>query len=89
MSDPTDEPRSIPPAADDTPALPRPIQEELARQLRGTYQTVSEKPAYLGDPALPPQFEEPVRKLARSIKAHDEGVEAVRRALDAEDDERV
>lgn len=34
--------------------LPRPVQEHLARQLRATYVETLEKPAYLGDPALPP-----------------------------------
>jgi hypothetical protein len=33
------------------------VQEHLARQLRATYLEMQDKPAYLGDPALPPEFD--------------------------------
>jgi hypothetical protein len=44
--------------------LPRPVQEHLARQLRATYVETLEKPAYLGDPALPPAFDDHLNRLA-------------------------
>lgn len=72
----------------DDPALPPPVQEHLAQQLRAAYQETAEKPAFLGDPSLPPELEEKVEKLAereRTIvreKAHAIGTEAVEAALE-------
>lgn len=70
-----------------TAPLPSPVQEHLAQQLRATYQVMSEKPAFLGDPVLPPEFdrhiarlEERERKDVRE-KAHNLGIEAVEAAL--------
>jgi hypothetical protein len=69
-------------------SLPRPIQEHLGLQLRTSYNTVTaEKPAYLGDPAVPLEFELQLQRLEASErrkireKAHDRGVEAVAQAL--------
>ena len=69
-------------------ALPRPLQEHLAQQLRSTYQTVSEKPAFLGDPAIPVEFEHHLQRLEevetgrRREKVHTQAVEAVKSALE-------
>jgi hypothetical protein len=67
--------------------LPPPVQEHLAQQLRATYQVMAEKPAFLGDPMLPPQFDRHINELesrersAVREKAHNLGVEAVEAAL--------
>ena len=90
-----DRARAVPPA--DAPggspdqagaALPRPIQELLGKQLRTTYSAETpDKPAYLGDPVLPIEFELLLQRLEASERqryramAHDQGVEAVERAL--------
>jgi hypothetical protein len=76
------------PAAEKTAVLPPPIQEHLAQQLRAAYEETAEKPAFLGDTALPPEIEHKVEQIAereRSIvrqKAHDLGTEAVEAALE-------
>jgi hypothetical protein len=61
-------------------SLDEPVRERLGRELRAAY-SVDDKPAFLGDPALPPAFDEPVRRLHQSRKAHETGVAAVERAL--------
>lgn len=67
--------------------LPPPVQEHLAQQLRAAYQETAEKPAFLGDPALPPELERKVAEIANREreavreKAHHVGVEAVEAAL--------
>ena len=64
------------------------MQEHLAQQLRAAYQETTEKPAFLGDPALPPAIEHTVERIAereRAIvreKAHELGTEAVEAALE-------
>ncbi|HZB37582.1 MAG TPA: hypothetical protein VE443_06235 [Beijerinckiaceae bacterium] len=68
-------------------ALPPPVQEHLGQQLRATYQQITEKPAFLGDPALPPRFEHHIQQIENReraeirVRAHDLGVEAVEAAL--------
>jgi hypothetical protein len=72
----------------ENPALPPPVQEHLAQQLRAAYQETTEKPAFLGDPTLPPEIEHKVEQIAereRMIvreKAHELGTEAVEAALE-------
>ncbi len=67
--------------------LPRPVQEHLARQLRATYYERQDKPAFVGDPALPPAFDEPLYRLRvheharESRRAGECGLAAVRAAL--------
>ncbi|HYF56563.1 MAG TPA: hypothetical protein VEA41_20080 [Salinarimonas sp.] len=56
-------------------------RERLGRELRTALDADEAKPAFLGDPALPPDFDEPVRRLHRARKAHETGVAAVERAL--------
>jgi hypothetical protein len=63
-------------------ALPKPIQEHLGRQLRSAYNAQAEKPAFLGDPVVPPQFERLIRRIEVSEKVREIGVEAVRQALE-------
>ena len=68
--------------------LPRPLQEHLAQQLRSTYQATAEKPAFLGDPAVPAEFEQHLQRLEavergrRREKVHNEAIEAVKTALE-------
>ncbi len=61
--------------------LEAPVKEHLGRELRAAYGTVEPKPGFLGDPALPPEFDDPVRRLHQSHKAHETGVAAVEQAL--------
>ena len=44
--------------------LPRPVQDHLGRQLRATYFETQDKPAYLGDPALPIEFDQYLHRLS-------------------------
>ena len=67
-------------------ALSRPLQEHLARELRAEYQLVADKPAFLGDPALPVEFEIQLNRLDRRERVHERGVEAVKAALEIEDE---
>jgi hypothetical protein len=62
-------------------ALPRPIQEHIGRQLRSAYNADAQRPAYLGDPAVPPQFERLIRRIELGEKVHELGVAAVADAL--------
>jgi hypothetical protein len=73
--------------------LPRPLQEHLGQQLRTTYHELAPKPAFLGDPAIPPEFEHHLQRLETREKIHNQGVEAVKAALEdldiaAPEDER-
>jgi len=76
------------PAAEKTAPLPPPVQEHLAQQLRAAYQETTEKPAFLGDTALPPEIEHTVGRIAEREcmivreKAHELGTEAVEAALE-------
>jgi hypothetical protein len=69
-------------------SLPRPLQEHLARELRSTYHATEEKPAFLGDPAIPVEFEyqlqrlEAVEKVRHTEKVHNQAIEAVKSALE-------
>ena len=80
-----DDPK-LPPPRDDPDhdaALPRPVQEHLARQLRAEYHRTEDKPAFLGDPAVPAVFDEPLRRLEETEREriHERAVEAVEAAL--------
>lgn len=61
--------------------MARPIQEHLAQQLRTTYHEMADKPAFLGDPVVPPQFDQHIQRLEIREKAHDRGIQAVKAAL--------
>lgn len=62
--------------------LPRPLQEDLGRQLRTAYQALADKPAFLGDPALPPQFDRQIQRLETRERVRRRGLQAVERALE-------
>lgn len=61
--------------------LARPIQDHLAQQLRTAYHAMSDKPAFLGDPVVPAQFDQHIQRLEIREKAHDRGIQAVKAAL--------
>ena len=62
--------------------LPREVQEHIGQQLRTEYDAVAEKPTYLGDPAIPEQFDWHLARLETRERAHTRAVEAVERALE-------
>lgn len=70
-------------------ALPRDVQEHLGQQLRTEYDVVAEKPAFLGDPAIPEQFDWHIMRLETRERAHNQAVEAVERALEDIVSERI
>jgi len=72
-------------ADEDEAGLPRPVQEHIGRQLRTAYNTLEQKPAFLGDDALPSAFEPHILRLMNRETLRDRGVEAVRRALERDD----
>ena len=68
--------------------LPRTLQEHLAQKLRSAYHELAEKPAFLGDPAIPVEFEyhlarlEAIEKGRHMEKVRNHGLEAVKSALE-------
>ena len=68
-------------ASRDGAALPRAIQEHLGRRLRTELHIEAEKPSFLGEPSLPPQFETLVRKIEAGENGERQGYEAVKRAI--------
>ena len=79
-------PDAAPPVHGDEPgdaALPRPVQEHLARQLRAEYHRTEDKPAFLGDPAVPVIFEEHLHRIEEKEREiiGERGLEAVEAAL--------
>jgi hypothetical protein len=75
----------------ETTGLDKTIQELIGQKLRSEYNAIADKPAYLGDPMLPPEMEDQITKLGITIRAHETGIEAVEEALKnigaADDDE--
>lgn len=63
------------------PPLPADVREHIGRRLRSTYTVEADKPAFLGDAAIPPQFERYVRELERGERSGREGLRAVSQAL--------
>jgi hypothetical protein len=90
----TSDERDDPPHDGEAPeaTLPRPVQEHLARQLRAAYVETQDKPAFLGDPALPPAFDEHLYALRASETARERerastsGLSAVSTALESLDE---
>lgn len=69
------------------PKLSRDVQEHLGRRLRTEFRVEAEKPAYLGESTVPPQFEPLVRRLEAGARGERQGYEAVKRAIvDGQDD---
>lgn len=48
----------------DKATLPQDVRQYLGQKLRATYLERQEKPAYLGDPALPRTFDEQIYRLS-------------------------
>jgi hypothetical protein len=68
--------------ADQPPVvLDKTVQDHLGQKLRAAYAETEDKPAYLGDPALPPELEQKVHELEKSAEVHEKGVAAVEDAL--------
>jgi hypothetical protein len=56
--------------------------DHLGRPLRNTLTVDAEQPAYLGDPAIPPEFADTLQRVKESVELREHGVEAVRATLD-------
>ena len=69
----------------DRASLPNEVREHLGRKLRATLTETGDKPAYLGDDGLPPQFTGYIRRLRDQERGAEKGVEAVRQALGLDD----
>ncbi len=65
----------------DGAALPRDVQEALGRRLRTELRVEAEKPRFLGESSVPPQFEPLVRRLEAGERGERQGYEAVKRAI--------
>jgi hypothetical protein len=69
-------------------ALSREVREHLGRKLRSELRVEAEKPAFLGDDALPPQFAGLVHQLQRREMSSHKGVDVLRKEFGLpEDDE--
>ncbi len=55
--------RSAPSYRSNTPSLPANIQDHLGRMLRAEYYERGDKPRFLGDPALPLEFDPYLQRL--------------------------
>jgi hypothetical protein len=69
------------------PPLPRSVQEHLGQKLRADYYERGDKPKYLGDPALPIEFDpylyrlEQKERASRIMRIREHGATAVAAAL--------
>jgi len=61
--------------------LDKPVQEHLGKELRGIYNVVADKPAYLGESPLPAALETQLDRLNRRLTASEQGAAAVDAAL--------
>jgi hypothetical protein len=71
--------------------VPGEILDHLGRQLRNSLSSESEQPTYLGDPAIPPAFDETLQRLKKSVELREQGIEAVRatfESINLEDEEK-
>ncbi len=74
-------------ARSNVPPLPRSVQEHLGQTLRADYYERSDKPRYLGDPALPLEFDpylyrlEQKERALRIVRIRENGAKAVADAL--------
>ena len=69
------------------PKLPEDVREYLGRRLRAEFRLESDKPAFLGDDTLPPQFAKLVRQIERREISLQKGLEAIRREFGLPDPE--
>lgn len=68
-------------------ALSREVREHLGRKLRAELSVEAEKPAFLGDDAVPPQFAGLVHRIQRREMSSQKGLDAIRQEFGlAEDD---
>src|SRR5262245_16551658 len=67
--------------SDPAAVLDKAVQDLLGQKLRAAYAETEERPAYLGDPALPPELEDKLLELEKAEEVHEKGVEAVKDAL--------
>jgi hypothetical protein len=70
------------------PALDKTVRDHLGQKLRAAYAVAEDKPAYLGDPALPPELEHKLLEVEKAVEVHEKGIEAVKEALGAPDPAR-
>jgi hypothetical protein len=74
-------------ARHNVPPLPHSVQEHLGQMLRADYYERAEKPRYLGDPALPLEFDpylyrlEQKERALRIMRVREQGTQAVANAL--------
>jgi hypothetical protein len=74
-------------ARSNVPPLPRSVQEHLGQTLRADYYLRADKPQYLGDPALPIEFDPYLNRLeqkeraSRIMRIREHGSTAVAMAL--------
>jgi hypothetical protein len=74
-------------AQSNVPPLPRSVQEHLGQTLRADYYLHTDKPKYLGDPALPAEFDpylyrlEQEERASRIMRIRERGATAVATAL--------
>src|SRR5918998_5929359 len=74
-------------AQSNVPPLPRSVQEHLGQTLRADYYERGDKPRYLGDPALPLEFDpylyrlEQKERALRIVRIRENGAKAVADAL--------
>ena len=74
-------------AGSNVPPLPRSVQEHLGQKLRADYYMHGDKPRYLGDSALPVEFDpylyrlEQKERASRLMRIRDQGTTAVATAL--------
>ena len=61
--------------------LDRSVQDHLGQKLRAAYNELAGKPKYLGDPALPPEFDQQLLRMEMTLRTHEEGIDAVKEAL--------
>jgi hypothetical protein len=79
--------KSAPRYRSNTPSLPANIQDHLGRLLRAEYYERDDKPRFLGDPALPLEFDPYLQRLdqkerdLRSSMIAEKGQHAVAAAL--------
>ena len=68
-------------------ALSREVREHLGRKLRSELRIEAEKPAFLGDEALPPQFAGLVHQLQRREMSSQQGLDALRKEFELDDED--
>jgi hypothetical protein len=83
---PGDDPSDFGPE-DHEKALSREVREHLGRKLRSELRVEAEKPAFLGDETLPPEFAGLVRQLQRREMSEQKGLDAIRKEFGLPEDD--